>query len=347
MSQAPRHYLVTGGAGFLGSLLVARLMENTLSKVTVIDDLSTGNLRNIAKFQSNPNFRFIKADIIDTHAFDDYNLDPHIKNDTTQLIFTHIYHLACPASPPAYMKDPIHTLQTCFDGTLNILRIAKLHGARVLFTSTSEIYGDPLITPQKETYWGNVNSFGPRSCYDEGKRAAESLCFNFINQGLKIHIARLFNSYGPNMNPDDGRVVSNMIVSALQKKPLSIYGEGKQTRSFTYGGDTVQGLISLMESEYYLPVNIGNPGGYKTINEFAEIIWKKVNKDSPLKIQHIDAVTDDPQERKPDISRAKTEIGWEPKVELEEGLEITIKYFADIVHPPKTEKLRPVLLKDI
>ncbi|KAK8833824.1 hypothetical protein M9Y10_034234 [Tritrichomonas musculus] len=307
-------YLVTGGAGFIGSHIVKRLM-NQGHKVTVLDNLCTGSKYNIMQWQGNPNFTFIEADVIDP-------IDVEVDR---------IFHLACPASPPHYMSDPIHTLETSFLGARNMLNLAKKYNARMLYTSTSEVYGDPdpKFHPQPEEYWGHVNCRGPRACYDEGKRAAETYCYEFHRKyGTDIRTARLFNTYGPNMEPNDGRVVSNMIMQALQGQDLTIYGTGKQTRSFGFVDDTVNGLFALMESDYDGPVNIGNPGEF-TILELAQLVQKKVNPN--VKIVFQEAAADDPKQRKPDITKAKTILHWEPKIPLSQGLDLTIPYFRDIV----------------
>lgn len=309
------HYLVTGGAGFVGSHIVNNLMQQG-HKVTVLDNLFTGSKRNIQQWFNNPNFTFIEADVIDP-------IDIEVDR---------IFHLACPASPPHYMHDPVHTLLTSIQGTKNMLDLARKYDARMVYTSTSEVYGDPdeKHHPQEEEYWGNVNCRGPRSCYDEGKRAAETLCFEYNRlYGTKIRTARLFNTYGPNMDPNDGRVVSNMIMQALQGKDLTVYGDGKQTRSFGFVDDTVRGLLALMECDYTGPINIGNPGEF-TILELAEIILKKVNPNG--KVVHMEAAVDDPKQRKPNIAKAKKYLNWEPKIPLEEGIERTIPYFRDFLN---------------
>ena len=303
--------LVTGGAGFVGSHLVARLMEQGCM-VTVLDNFSTGRMENLKQFEGNPNLKVIKHDVIEP-------IDIEVDK---------IFHLACPASPPAYMIDPVHTLLTCVEGTHNMLKLAQKYNARMLYTSTSEVYGDPEQHPQNEDYWGHVNPRGIRSCYDEGKRAAETLCFEYSRKGVWIRTARLFNTYGPNMDPKDGRVVSNFIVQALQGKDLTMYGDGKQTRSFTYVSDTVRGLLKLIDCDYTGPVNIGNPGEF-TINDFAKIIQEKVNPN--VKIQHLEAASDDPHVRKPDITRAMKYLDWKPEVPLLEGLVPTIEYFKNCV----------------
>jgi UDP-glucuronate decarboxylase len=300
--------LVTGGAGFVGSNLVDRLMMLG-HEVIVIDNMFTGRTENCQHWIGHPHFRLIYHDI-------------------TQPIYLEvdeIYHLACPASPPHYQYNSIKTIKTCVIGTLNMLGLAKRVKARILLTSTSEIYGDPLKHPQPEDYWGNVNCFGPRSSYDVGKRMAETMMYAYKHQeNVDVRIARIFNTFGPRMHPNDGRVVSNFIIQALQNKPITIYGDGKQTRSFQYIDDLVDGLILLMESDYSNPVNIGNPIEH-SIGEFANRILKMVKGTSV--IQYLPAVQDDPSRRKPDITTAKQELQWEPKHDIDKGLEKTIHYF--------------------
>jgi UDP-glucuronate decarboxylase len=255
-----------------------------------------------------------------------------VTHDVTEQIMLEvdqIYHLACPASPPHYQYNPVKTIKTSTEGTLNMLGLAKRVRARILLTSTSEIYGDPEVHPQPESYWGNVNTIGPRSCYDEGKRVAETMMYSYRNQnGVEVRVARIFNTFGPRMHPNDGRVVSNFIIQALQNKDLTIYGEGQQTRSFQYVTDLVDGLHALMNGDYDLPVNLGNPEEY-TIKDFAEYIAKLTNTKS--KIVKLPKSQDDPGQRRPDISTAKREIGWEPKVKVEQGLQNTIDYFKKVL----------------
>jgi len=303
-----KRILVTGGAGFVGSNLVDRLMMEG-HEVIVLDNMFTGRKKNVQHWIGHPHFQMIIADVINP---------VYVEVDQ-------IYHLACPASPPHYQYNPIKTIKTSTEGTLNMLGLAKRVKARMLLTSTSEIYGDPQINPQPETYWGNVNPIGPRSCYDEGKRVAETMMYAYKKQeDVDVRVARIFNTFGPRMHPNDGRVVSNFIIQALQGKPITIYGEGQQTRSFQFVDDLVNGLMKLMNGQYDGPVNLGNPDEY-TIAEFASVIQKKIKSNST--IVKLPATEDDPQQRKPDISIAKREIGWHPQVSVEEGLEKTIDYF--------------------
>ncbi len=303
--------IVTGGAGFIGSHLVDRLMESG-HEVICIDNLYTGRISNNARWSNHPNFQFIKHDIVDSIMID--NIDQ-------------IYHLACPASPVHYQSDPIKTAKTNFLGTLNMLELAKHSQARILLASTSEVYGDPLIHPQVESYWGNVNCNGIRSCYDEGKRIAETITFDYHRQaGVEVRVARIFNTHGERMLENDGRVVSNFVVQALKRIPLTIYGDGSQTRSFCYVSDLVEGLMRLMNGSYIGPVNLGNPGEY-TILQLAQTIQNMVDPTTELIFKPLPQ--DDPQRRQPDISQAKLHLGWEPTVQLKEGLSKTIAYFRD------------------
>jgi UDP-glucuronate decarboxylase len=304
--------LVTGGAGFVGSHLVDKLMMEG-HEVTVMDNFFTGQKKNVAHWFHHPNFNLVVHDV--TEAI-------HLEVDE-------IYHLACPASPPHYQFNPVKTIKTSTVGTLNMLGLARRVKAKVLLTSTSEIYGDPMTHPQKEDYWGNVNIIGPRSCYDEGKRVAETMMYSYKNQNnVPIRIARIFNTFGPRMHPNDGRVVSNFIIQALQNKPLTVYGQGEQTRSFQYVSDLVDGLHSLMNGDYDGPVNLGNPDEF-TMKEFAEYVKKLTNSKSEIKF--LDKTQDDPSQRKPDISLAKKVLGWYPKVTVETGLTKTIAYFQSVL----------------
>ncbi|KAK8502089.1 hypothetical protein V6N13_038600 [Hibiscus sabdariffa] len=298
--QSNMRILVTGGAGFIGSHLVDKLMENEKNEVIVADNYFTGTKENLKKWIGHPRFELIRHDVTEPLLVE----------------VDRIYHLACPASPIFYKYNPVKTIKTNVIGTLNMLGLAKRVGARILLTSTSEVYGDPLEHPQKESYWGNVNPIGVRSCYDEGKRVAETLMFDYHRQhGIEIRIARIFNTYGPRMNIDDGRVVSNFIAQALRNEPLTVQLPGTQTRSFCYVSDMVDGLIRLMEGENTGPINIGNPGEF-TMIELAEAV-----KENPeVKISMVENTPDDPRQRKPDITKAKELLGWEPKVKLRDGL---------------------------
>eukprot|EP01040_Poterioochromonas_malhamensis_P003169 gene3169-3377_t len=300
--------LVTGGAGFVGSHLVDRLMMDG-HHVIVVDNMFTGRQKNVAHWMGHPNFQLVIHDIVEP-----------IKLEVDQ-----IYHLACPASPPHYQYNPVKTIKTSTQGTLNMLGLAKRVRARILLTSTSEIYGDPEVHPQNESYWGNVNPIGPRACYDEGKRVAETMMYAYQSQcKVDVRVARIFNTFGPRMHPNDGRVVSNFIIQSLQGKDITIYGEGLQTRSFQYVDDLVEGLIRLMNGNYSLPVNIGNPDEY-TVKDFAILIKELTNSASTIK--YLPATTDDPKQRRPDISLAKEVLQWSPKVPVKVGLSKTIDYF--------------------
>ncbi|MSW11295.1 MAG: NAD-dependent epimerase/dehydratase family protein [Actinobacteria bacterium] len=305
--------LVTGGAGFLGSHLCERLLNDGYS-VICVDNYYSSTKENIAHLLDNPRFEVIRHDV---------TFPLYVEVDE-------IYHLACPASPIHYQRDPVQTTKTAVHGSINMLGLAKRTGAKILLTSTSEIYGDPLVHPQTEDYWGNVNPIGPRACYDEGKRAAETLFFDYHRQhNLKIKVVRLFNTYGPRMHPHDGRVVSNFVVSALTGKPITIYGEGQQTRSFCYVDDLINGLIAMMNSadEVTGPINLGNPGEF-TIAELAAEVIKQTGVNPG--IEYLPLPPDDPTRRQPDITRAKQTLGWEPTIELESGLAMTIEYFRGI-----------------
>ena len=303
--------LITGGAGFLGSHLCDRLIGQG-HDVICLDNFFTGRKANIRHLVGDSRFELVRHDVIDPFKFE----------------VDRIYNLACPASPPHYQFNPIKTMKTSVVGAINCLGLAKRVKARVFQASTSEVYGDPNVHPQPESYWGNVNPIGLRSCYDEGKRAAETLFFDYHREnGVDIRVIRIFNTYGPRMLPDDGRVVSNFIVQALQGNDLTVYGEGSQTRSFCFVDDLVEGFIRFMEQEKIVgPMNLGNPGEF-TMLELAELVLKKVGGKS--KITHLPLPSDDPKQRKPDITLAKETLGWEPKVPLEEGLEKTIAYFRE------------------
>jgi UDP-glucuronate decarboxylase len=304
--------LVTGGAGFLGSHLADRLLEMG-HEVVVADNFFTGSKENIAHLLNNPKFELIRHDV---------TIPLYIEVDG-------IFNLACPASPVQYQKNPVQTFKTSVHGAINMLGLAKRTGARFLQASTSEIYGDPTISPQTEDYWGHVNPIGIRSCYDEGKRAAETLTFDYRRQfGLDIRVARIFNTYGPRMAKDDGRVVSNFIVQALQGKPLTVYGDGSQTRSFCYVSDLIEGLVKLFFVEkVYEPVNLGNPTPIN-MKDLAQEVISLAGSNS--KVEYLDLPKDDPRQREPNISKAKSLLGWSPIVERSEGLKKTVAYFRSL-----------------
>ncbi len=306
--------LVTGGAGFLGSHLCDRLIQSG-SHVVCLDNFFTGTRENISHLMELPNFELAERDVI----------WPYIKN------VDEIYNLACPASPIHYQYDPVKTINTSVLGMVNMLELAKGAGAKLLQASTSEVYGDPVIHPQQESYWGNVNPIGKRSCYDEGKRCAETLCMDYHRQSkVVVKIVRIFNTYGPRMSENDGRVVSNFIVNALSGKDIEIYGDGTQTRSFQYVDDLIEGMIRMMatEDEFTGPVNIGNPGEF-TMLELAHLVLELTGSKS--KIVYKILPEDDPRKRKPDITLAKTKLNWEPTIPLKEGLLKTIDYFESVM----------------
>jgi UDP-glucuronate decarboxylase len=319
-STTMKTILVTGGAGFLGSHLCERLLREG-NEVLCVDNYFTGTRRNIAHLVSHPNFEVIRHDV---------TLPLYIEVDE-------IYNLACPASPVHYQFDPVQTTKTSVHGAINMLGLAKRLKAKILQASTSEVYGDPMIHPQTESYWGNVNAIGPRGCYDEGKRCAETLFFDYHRQhGTRIRVARIFNTYGPRMSPNDGRVVSNFIVQALENEDITLFGHGKQTRSFCYVDDLIDGLIRLMNNpdDFTGPVNLGNPKEF-TILELAEKVIELTGSRSRL--VHKALPVDDPQRRRPNIELAKKRLGWEPRVELDEGLERTIAYFRELTGEPDRE----------
>jgi UDP-glucuronate decarboxylase len=306
-----KRILVTGGAGFLGSHLCDRLIAAG-HEVICVDNCYTGTKTNIRRLLDNPMFEFIRHDV---------TFPLYIEVDE-------IYNLACPASPIHYQFDPVQTTKTSVHGAINMLGLAKRLKAKILQASTSEVYGDPTVHPQTEAYWGNVNPIGPRSCYDEGKRCAETLFFDYFRQvRLRIKVARIFNTYGPRMHPNDGRVVSNFIVQALRNEPITVFGDGSQTRSFCYVDDLIDGMLRLMNSpdEITGPVNLGNPREF-TIRELAQTIIKLTGSSSRLVFKPLPQ--DDPKQRQPDISLARKQLEWEPKIPLEQGLTQTIEYFS-------------------
>jgi UDP-glucuronate decarboxylase len=306
--------LLAGGAGFLGSHLAEVLLAQGY-QVLCVDSFVTGKEENLRSVKNHPRFRLVRHDICDP-------LELNMRIDR-------IYNLACAASPPHYQADPIHTMQTCVIGTLNLLAVAERHDARFLQASTSEVYGDPEMHPQKESYTGSVNCTGPRACYDEGKRAAEAMCFDFVRAGrADVRVARIFNTYGPRMHAQDGRVVSNLVAQAIGGEPLTVYGDGSQTRSFCYMSDLVDGLFRLMEVETRPdgPVNLGNPDEF-TVGELAELILEMTG--SASEIRFLPLPIDDPKRRRPDISRAGALLRWKPTMSLHDGLLQTIRYFLD------------------
>jgi len=313
MELESRRALVTGGAGFVGSHLCERLLGDGYD-VLCVDNYYSSTKANISHLFEHPRFEVIRHDV---------TFPLYVEVDE-------IYHLACPASPIHYQRDPVQTTKTAVHGSINMLGLAKRTGAKILLTSTSEVYGDPLEHPQNEDYWGNVNPIGPRACYDEGKRAAETLFFDYHRQhDLRIKVVRLFNTYGPRMHPNDGRVVSNFVVSALHGNPLTVYGSGEQTRSFCYIDDLVEGLIRMMDTDDSVtgPINLGNPGEF-TIAELASLVLEQTQSSSVL--EYLPLPADDPVRRQPDITRAKDFLGWQPEVSLTEGLLPTIDYFRAI-----------------
>jgi UDP-glucuronate decarboxylase len=306
--------LVTGGAGFLGSHLSDRLLADG-HEVVAVDNFFTGNKKNVRHLLDNKDFELMRHDV---------TFPLYVEVDA-------IYNLASPASPIHYQRDPVQTTKTSVLGAINMLGLAKRLGIKIFQASTSEVYGDPEVHPQPESYWGKVNPIGPRACYDEGKRAAETLFFDYHRQhGMEIRVARIFNTYGPRMAPDDGRVVSNFVLQALRGEPLTIYGDGSQTRSFCYASDLVDGFVRLMENEKGLvgPINLGNPGEF-TMLELAEAVLEVTGSKSSIDYQPLPQ--DDPKQRQPDISLAKKELGWEPTIQLREGLEKTAAYFKGVL----------------
>lgn len=313
MPEATKRVLVTGGSGFIGSHLCDRLIAAG-NDVLCVDNFYSSTRENVAHLIGHPRFELMRHDI---------TFPLYVEVDE-------IYHLACPASPIHYQRDPVQTTKTAVHGSINVLGLAKRTGAKVLLTSTSEVYGDPLVHPQNEDYWGNVNPIGPRACYDEGKRAAETLFFDYWRQhGLKIKVVRLFNTYGPRMHPQDGRVVSNFIVAALAGQPITLYGDGAQTRSFCYVDDLLDGLMAMMASPDSVigPINLGNPGEF-TVKELGEMIKEMTS--SPSEFEFRPLPQDDPTRRQPDITRANQILNWKPTVSLRDGLTRTIDYFKSV-----------------
>lgn len=313
-----KHILVAGGAGFLGSHLIDRLI-GAGNSVLCVDNFTTGSQRNIRHHLGSPDFRFIQHDIINPL---------NVEEDVDE-----IYNLACPASPENYQVDPIQTMKTSVFGAVNLLDLAANKNAKILQASTSEVYGDPLVHPQVEAYWGNVNPIGVRSCYDEGKRAAETLFFDHHRQkGTKVKVARIFNTYGPRMDPNDGRVVSNFVVQALKNEPITMYGDGTQTRSFCYVDDLIEVLIRFMASEDSIigPLNTGNPNEF-TVNQLASKVLALTKSTSQLVYTVLPS--DDPTQRRPDIQLAKTVLDWSPRIELDQGLTKTIAYYRELIEP--------------
>lgn len=324
-SPTPKRALVTGGAGFLGSHMCERLL-NEGYEVICLDNLYTGNRNNIQRFLNNPRFSFVLHDVIEP-------FNPEDKIDE-------IYHFACPASPPQYQRDPVQTLKTNILGAINMLELARRNQAKIFQASTSEVYGDPLEHPQREAYWGNVNPIGIRSCYDEGKRCAETLFFDYHRQyGIKIKVGRIFNTYGPQMDKEDGRVVSNFIMQALKNEPMTIYGDGSQTRSFCYVTDLIEGIRVLMETPDAVvgPINLGNPVEF-TVLELAEKVIRLTKSSSSLVF--LPLPSDDPKRRCPNIAAAKKWLNWSPTFPLEEGLKATIPYFQSLLNEALIEASR-------
>ncbi len=318
----PRRVLVTGGAGFIGSHLCARLIAEG-QEVLCVDNFYTGSRENLAPFLAHPRFELLRHDV---------TLPLFVEVDQ-------IYNLACPASPVHYQFDPVQTTKTSVHGAINMLGLAKRLKCRILQASTSEVYGDPEVHPQPEHYWGHVNPIGLRSCYDEGKRCAETLFFDYHRQHqVEIKVARIFNTYGPNMHPNDGRVVSNFIMQALLGRPITLYGEGQQTRSFCFVDDLVDGLMKLMNAPTGItgPINLGNPTEF-TIRQLAELVIELTGAKSMIELQPLPP--DDPRQRKPDITLARTQLGWEPGISLRDGLKLAIPYFERVLREPHSKSL--------
>jgi UDP-glucuronate decarboxylase len=323
MYKKAKRILVTGGAGFLGSHLCERLLRDG-AEIICLDNFYTGHKRNIIHLMDDPGFTVLEHDI----------------TTPVYLQVDEIYNLACPASPVHYQYDPVHTMKTNVMGIINMLGLAKRVGGKLMHASTSEVYGDPLTHPQPESYWGHVNPTGPRACYDEGKRSAETLCFDYKRRhGVDVKVVRIFNTYGPRMDPDDGRVVSNFIVQALRNEPITIYGDGLQTRSFCYVDDLIEGFMRLMTKDGFCgPVNMGNPGEF-TVRELAEKVLEITGSKSRLVNKPLPA--DDPRQRRPDITLAQQELGWTPKIPLEAGLLQTIRYFDGLLGAGSMSRTEP------
>lgn len=329
--MTPKHILVAGGAGFLGSHLCGRLLAAGHT-VVCLDNFATGVRRNIAPFLGHPRFTLVEQDVAMPFAMGPVH---------------EIYNLACSASPQHYQADPIETIRTCVYGAMHLLELARQTGARVLQASTSEVYGDPQVSPQREDYWGHVNPIGPRACYDEGKRCAEALFFDYHrHHGVAIKVARIFNTYGPRMRPDDGRVVSNFIVQALRHEPITVYGNGAQTRSFCYVDDLIDGLVALMESPPAVtgPVNLGNPVEI-TVRELADRVIGLTGSRS--RVEYRVLPQDDPRQRCPDVSRAREWLGWAPQVSLDHGLAATVDHFRRLLEPTGPRRGASVQLNEV
>jgi nucleoside-diphosphate-sugar epimerase len=307
--------LLTGAAGFVGSHLAERLLAEGFA-VTGVDNLCTGRLKNLESFRDHPDFSFLRADVIED-----------LPRALCETRWDWVMHFASPASPPKYFGMAVETMRVNSEGTLKLLEICRLQGARFFYASTSEVYGDPLVHPQPESYWGNVNPIGVRSIYDEAKRYGEAMAYAYQRtHGVDVRVIRIFNTYGPRMDPEDGRVVTNLMFQALRGEPMTIYGDGMQTRSFQYVSDLVEGIVRLMASNHTGPVNLGNPDEF-TILEFAKVVKEIVPTRSALCFEPLPS--DDPKQRKPDISLARTHLGWEPKVRLQEGLALTLRFFRE------------------
>ncbi|HVG49301.1 MAG TPA: UDP-glucuronic acid decarboxylase family protein [Rubellimicrobium sp.] len=318
----PRRILIAGGAGFLGSHLAERLVREG-HEIICVDNLQTGRLRNLAPLMREPSFSFLRHDIGQPLPVEG--------------ALDEVWNLACAASPPLYQLDPLHTFRTCIHGSLNLLELAREKGARIFQASTSEVYGDPEISPQSESYRGSVNTWGPRACYDEGKRAAETLFFEYERMGVEVRVARIFNTYGPRMSPEDGRVVSSFVCQALAGEALQMNGDGSQTRSFCYVDDLIEGLCRLMASDAKGPVNIGNPDEF-TVRELADMVLEMTGSNSS--IGHNPMPQDDPRQRRPDITRAGAELGWQPTIPLRDGLTRTIAHFREALAQGKRKEAR-------